>query len=796
MRAVQRDYVSDPGLAHGRPEWFWTGRAPDAPTPGVLADGTMTSIRMPNLNECTKQGVLDYFDNTWCLTEVLFSSLQGEEAFYRLPYHNLRHPMIFYYGHPAALYINKLRVAGLLKDPVNTYYEHIFETGVDEMSWDDMSKNEMEWPPVAEVTEYRRKVYRIVHRVIEDWPFETPTSWECPMWSVFMGMEHERIHLETSSMLLRELPLRLLKRPQAWPAYHPALMDSANRKSPVNKFIECPTGDVTLGKAHDWPTFGWDNEYGQREFCVKDFSATALLISNGEFLEFVREGGYSTSSYWSEQGWKWRSFRNAKWPTFWEPVGPAGLHQYMLRLLFETVELPLAAPAVVNHHEAKAYCGWLSAKEGLTGHAAYRLLTEPEYYRLLEVAKRDSVGRIAEDPVMEQSGDEMRQTRNVNLAYGAESPVDAFAPTKMGFHDVSGNVWQWCEDNFAALPNSWGVHTMYDDFSTPCYDGQHNIIQGGSFISTGDLASFFARYHFRPHFFQHAGFRVVKGNGPPQMSHIDSPPPHVGNWNPTSTPVADGDTGKDELLGREVLTHFVDEVRGRPLGTQLQAHRGAFAREYVREVLEGTDVKTGSALEIGCSVGAVCFELARHFKQVVGLDLEGEHVQVAKKLQQDDEITVVRKVEGKVTDTVRVKLPLKRDIKSRVVFRHMDPCGIAPDIGEFDVVLITNILERIASPKAPLLRMGGACPIVKRGGVVVVASTCDWKERVSSSQLWLSGTEDQNGEKKQLSSSLQAALGDEFKLMKETDIPLLVPEQGRKYQLYMSNVTIWKYGSA
>lgn len=68
---------------------------------------------------------------------------------------------------------------------------------------------------------------------------------------------------------------------------------------------------------------------------------------------------------------------------------------------------------------------------------------------------------------------------------------------------------------------------MYDDFSTPCYDGQHNIIKGGSFISTGDEASVFARFHFRPHFFQHAGFRVVKGNGPPQTTHMDSPPPHV-----------------------------------------------------------------------------------------------------------------------------------------------------------------------------------------------------------------------------------------------------------------------------
>ena len=54
--------------------------------------------------------------------------------------------------------MNKLRVAGLLRAPLNPYFEVIFETGVDEMSWDDMSKNEMPWPSVAEVHAYRAKV--------------------------------------------------------------------------------------------------------------------------------------------------------------------------------------------------------------------------------------------------------------------------------------------------------------------------------------------------------------------------------------------------------------------------------------------------------------------------------------------------------------------------------------------------------------------------------------------------------------------------------------------------------------
>ena len=60
---------------------------------------------MPQLDlaTCTRQDVLNYFDNTWTLTEQLFASLQGESAFYLQNYHQLRHPLIFYYGRMEAL---------------------------------------------------------------------------------------------------------------------------------------------------------------------------------------------------------------------------------------------------------------------------------------------------------------------------------------------------------------------------------------------------------------------------------------------------------------------------------------------------------------------------------------------------------------------------------------------------------------------------------------------------------------------------------------------------------------------
>ena len=72
---------------------------------------------------------------------------------------------------------------------------------------------------------------------------------------------------------------------------------------------------------------------------------------------------------------------------------------------------------------------------------------------------------------------------------------------------VCALFWQ-VEDHFAPLPE-FEIHFLYDDFSTPCFDGWHTGIMGGSWISCGQLASNFARYHFRRHFFQHLGFRCV-----------------------------------------------------------------------------------------------------------------------------------------------------------------------------------------------------------------------------------------------------------------------------------------------
>jgi hypothetical protein len=62
--------------------------------PGMGPDGAVRSLSQLNLSACTKESLLDYFSNSWALTESLLSCLKDNDSFVKSPYHELRHPMV------------------------------------------------------------------------------------------------------------------------------------------------------------------------------------------------------------------------------------------------------------------------------------------------------------------------------------------------------------------------------------------------------------------------------------------------------------------------------------------------------------------------------------------------------------------------------------------------------------------------------------------------------------------------------------------------------------------------------
>jgi 5-histidylcysteine sulfoxide synthase len=243
-----------------------------------------------------REELLEYFGATWEQYESLFQPLH-DDAYY-LRAERLRHPLIFYFGHTATFYINKMMLAKFTDRRVNPAYEAMFAIGVDEMSWDDLDESHYDWPSVAEVRAYRDKVKARIVALIQSMPIELPITPDCPAWLILMGIEHERIHLETSSVIMRMLPLDMIdaSRAKAWPVCNETGIP------PAVEWLPMEASTVSLGKKTNDQTYGWDNEYGREEHGVNDFKVSTTLISNQDFLQFVEADGYRQHKYWTQEG--------------------------------------------------------------------------------------------------------------------------------------------------------------------------------------------------------------------------------------------------------------------------------------------------------------------------------------------------------------------------------------------------------------------------------------------------------------------------------------------------------------
>ncbi|WP_205067543.1 5-histidylcysteine sulfoxide synthase [Pantoea coffeiphila] len=699
-----------------------------APTRTLLLDGSDP--------EQKRQQLLAYFRQTWELYESLFDCLADERAYYNkaIP---LRHPLIFYFGHTATFYINKLMAGRLIDARVDDRIEAMMAIGVDEMSWDDLDNSHYSWPSVSELRDYRGKVRSRVEQFIETMPLALPIGWDSPAWVILMGIEHERIHLETSSVLMRQLPIEWVKTQPHWPACTEARHDRL--AVPENSLIAVAGGRVTQGKTDQ--TYGWDNEYGTQVSEVKPFRASKMLVSNAEFFTFVAAGGYQQSRWWDEEGEGWRAFSKATMPTFW--VGSAGQPDNLrLRLMTEEVPMPWDWPAEVNQLEAAAFCRWKAEETG----KSIQLPAESEWMLLREQVAGDQP-------------DWDTAPGNINLAYWASScPVDRFS--QGDFFDPIGNVWQWTTTPINGF-EGFRVHPLYDDFSTPTFDGKHSLIKGGSWISTGNEALKSARYAFRRHFFQHAGFRYVVSSHQETMAQ-----------NPYET---------DTMVSQYLDFQYGPEYFG----------VANYARALV-EIACGLTDKRQRALDLGCATGRASFELARHFEQVVGMDYSARFIDVALQLTGGEDFRYVTQEEGDLVEYRQVRLKdfgLDTQQASRIQFVQGDACNLKPQPEHYDLVLASNLIDRLRQPKRFLQDISG---MIRSGGILMLSSPYTWLEEYTPKENWLGGVRE-NGEALTTYQALQRLLAADFEeIAPAQDIPFVIRETARKYQHTLAQLTLWR----
>jgi 5-histidylcysteine sulfoxide synthase/putative 4-mercaptohistidine N1-methyltranferase len=694
---------------------------------------------MPTLHgidsEQKRKEIKRYFQHYYKRYESLFRIVTDESAYYQKA-DPLRHPIIFYYGHTATFFINKFKLAKIIDERIDPRLESIFAVGVDEMSWDDLNEAHYDWPTLAETQAYRDEVYKRVSTLIDSLPLELPITDDSPWWVILMGIAHENIHLETSSVLIRQLAFESVQENREWKECE------SYADAPKNRLLDVSAGTVILGKNKDARLFGWDNEYGDHQAHIPAFKAAKYLTSNAEFLDFVEDAGYSNDTFWCEEGKAWKAYTQAEHPMFWHKTESG----YRLRTLSREIDLPMNWPVEVNLLEAAAFCKWKSQKEGMN----ITLPTEDEYIRLRDESK------VLSYLEWTAKGETIA---NINLeGFASCVPVDTY--NHGDFYDVIGNVWQWSRTPIYPF-EGFKVHPIYDDFSVPTFDGEHDIINGGSWISCGNLATQKSRYGFRRHFYQHAGFRYI------QSTYEERVTTNMYNT--------------DSIISQYCHFGWGENTLG------VENYPARCARIALETMIDKPKRK---AFDIGCAIGRSSFELARGFDEVIGVDFSARFIQEAQRLKENGVLRYTMPTEGELENFYEVKLSdfdLEEE-RNKVTFWQADACNLKPIYKDFDLIFAGNLIDRLYDPKKFLDSLASR---MNDRGMLILTSPYTWQEESTPKEKWIGGYK-RDGENITTLDGLKEILGRDFELIDTKDVPFVIQETARKHQYTIAQMTIWQ----
>jgi gamma-glutamyl hercynylcysteine S-oxide synthase len=436
-----------------------------------------------------RPALIKWYERNRARSRRLFDLLDPD-AYYSRPI-ALRNPIVFYEGHLPAFSVIALLKRGLGRPPVDEPMERLFERGIDPDSVDaavPRSGVDTAWPSRNDVLAYGRRADAAILNELAHAEFDLSGQAHRAMRrgeAIFTALEHEAMHQETLLYMWHRLPHEQ-KKPASRVPYE------LGGDPPKPATVEIPAGIATLGANRTAIPFGWDNEFDEHRVHVDPFDIDVHSVTNAEFLEFVRDGGYATREWWSDEGWRWREQDGITHPMFWHDSGD----EWFWRGMFEYVPLPAAWPVYVSQEEAAAFARWRGR----------RLPTEAEYHRA-------AFATPSGDERWFPWGDDAPDATRGNFDFLSWEPVPVGARPRgasaWGVHDLVGNGWEWTStifgpfDGFAPMPT-------YPEYSADFFDGQHYVMKGASPATASELVRRSFRNWFRPNYpFVYAKFRTV-----------------------------------------------------------------------------------------------------------------------------------------------------------------------------------------------------------------------------------------------------------------------------------------------
>ncbi|RMF16307.1 MAG: putative 4-mercaptohistidine N1-methyltransferase [Gammaproteobacteria bacterium] len=214
-----------------------------------------------------------------------------------------------------------------------------------------------------------------------------------------------------------------------------------------------------------------------------------------------------------------------------------------------------------------------------------------------------------------------------------------------------------------------------------------------------------------------------------------------------------------------------------------------FPREVAHRALKTTQ-KRGRALDLGCAVGRLGFELAREFDYVAAVDYSGAFVDTARQLQHGATLNWDIPTEGLLTESRQCNLNmLGLDVTaSRVECLQGDAHHLPPELSGFDLIVCANLIDRLHHPEAALADIAAR---LNPGGVLVVTSPYTWLDDFTPRHHWLGGYRIQA---RQIASreGLAVALSDLVPAGTPEDVPFVIRETARKFQHTVAELTVWR----
>lgn len=322
-------------------------------------------------------------------------------------------------------------------------------------------------PTLQEVLEYRQYVDRTMTQMLQDELSETAR------FRIEVGLHHEQQHQE---LILTDIKYNFGNNP-----LKPVYSDSGRQACAATEmnWVAFDGGLVEIGVSGS-DTFVFDNETPRHQVFLIPYQLASHLVTNGEYLEFIEDGGYSRADLWLSDGWSHlQSLHANKWhaPLYWRKSEG---QYYEYALSGEAKIDPHQPVCHVSAYEADAYARWKGC----------RLPTEAEWEHASVESSLE--GNFVESGLFHPSMPSISQ------------------PGNSGLHGLFGDVWEWTGTSYAPYPGYQPFAGQLGEYNGKFMANQL-VLRGGSCATPAShIRPSYRNFFYPPNRWQFSGIRLAK----------------------------------------------------------------------------------------------------------------------------------------------------------------------------------------------------------------------------------------------------------------------------------------------